>query len=153
MSKPVADERCELIMADKISQTKIRTFYDLPTTEDRINYSNEQIVRKGGRVVNRTGETRIKYGLKIITGIEDYGDKGKRVPVSSDLNSPNYNPAWKVFLRTYRADILSLLAVHVFEASVTTVDPEEEEAEAAEDAPAADAGGKEGAEDKNENPL
>ena len=153
MPRELSDELCELVLEDRISNSQITLYHDMPTTEDRIGYANEQVVRKGNKVQNRTGETRIKYALKILKGFKE-GDftKGKNQPISADPQSPLYDPAWKAIIKKYAADILELLAIRVFEVSVAYNIPEPEEPEAAEDEPAADAAGKV-TEGRDENPL
>jgi hypothetical protein len=159
MPRELSDERCELVLDDRISNSKITLYYEMPTTEDRIGYTNEQLVRRGNKVKNQTGETRIKYALKILKGFRD-GDftKGKSQPIASDPQSPHYDPAWKAIVKKYAADILELLAIRVFEVSVVFNTPEAEEPESEEDAaveaPAAEIGGAAPAkEGKEEHPL
>jgi hypothetical protein len=158
MPRELSDELCTLIFEDRISNSLLTLYHDMPTTEMRIGYANEQIVRKGNKVENRSVETRIKYALKILRGFKE-GDftKGKNQPISADPKSPLYDPAWKAIVKKYAADVLELLAIRVFEVSVVFKTPEAEEADAAEEAPAeddpaADAAGKV-TEGKDENPL
>jgi hypothetical protein len=56
----------------------------------------------------------------ILTGIKD-GDfeKGKNQPLSSDPNSPHYDPEWKSILQKHAPDIIEMLAVTVFDTSLS----------------------------------
>ena len=153
MPRQLNDKPCEVTFQDRLSTdrdgnpSKITLYYHLPTTEDRIGYANAQIVRQGNTVKNNMGEARLKYGLKILAGFKD-GDfeKDDRQPMSSDPASPNYDPGWKARIRQYASDIVSLLAIHVFDASVVTSEPDTP-AEVDSDA------AKDGVEDRDENPL
>jgi hypothetical protein len=136
MPRQLNNEPCEVTFFDRLSNSKITLFYRMPTTEERIKYSNEQIIRKDGKVKNNTGEARIKYGLAILTGFKD-GDfeKAEGQPLSSDPKSSHYDPAWKTIIKQYASDIVSLLAVHAFDASVVaqntdTDEPEDDAGEA-----------------------
>ena len=154
MPRLLNDKPCEVTFHDRLSTgkdgnpSKVTLFYHLPTTEDRIGYANAQIIRQGNTIKNNMGEARLKYGLKILTGFRDgdfEADDGR--PMSSAPASPHYDPAWKTKVRQYASDIVSLLAVHVFDASVTTSEPD---APADADPEAPDVGK---GEDRNENPL
>lgn len=124
MARQLSDRHSEITILDRLSTddagnpTEITLYYDMPTTEDRVGYANEQITRKGNQVINNLIPTRIKYGLKILRGFKEGAfcdDSGR--PISSDPGSPNYNAAWKTLVKKYAADIVQLLAVHVFENS------------------------------------
>ena len=135
MPRTLNDKPCEVTFLDRISNSKITLYYRMPTTEERIGYSNAQIIRKDGKVKNNTGEARIKYGLLVMTGFKD-GDfvTDDNKPLSSDPHSSFYNPAWKTIVKQYASDIVSLLAVHVFDASVMpqNQDPDEADGEGGE---------------------
>jgi hypothetical protein len=122
MPRLLNDKPCEVVFQDRISNSEITLYYRLPTTEERIAYANAQIIRKGNTIKNNMGEARSKYGLLILTGFKD-GDfeKEEGRPLASDPKSPHYDPAWKSYLRQFASDIVSLLAIHVFEASVVPV--------------------------------
>jgi len=142
MPRELNDSPCEVTFLDRISNSKITLYYRMPDTEERIAYANAQIIRKGGKVINNQGEARIKYGLAILTGFRDGAfAKGKDQPLSANPQSPNYDPAWKAPVKRYASDIVALLAVHVFEASVVTHTPDAEDEEEVEDR---DKGKKEG---------
>jgi len=125
MPRTLNDQPCEVTFFDRISNSKITLHYRMPTTEERIAYANEQIIRKGGKIKNNAGEARIKFGMKILTGFKD-GDfeKGENQPLSADTKSPNYDAAWKTIIKQYASDVVALLCVHVFEASVVTQTPD-----------------------------
>jgi len=123
---------------DNISNSELEVYYRAPTTEERTAFSNESIQRKRNKIIFRTSQARQKFGLKILTGIREgdfivrEGDKD--VPLGSNSNLPHYNPEWKNLMMKYAADIVELLAVHVFEAPAETLDEEAADDLIAEDA-------------------
>jgi len=127
-----------LKMWDNISNSELEIYYRAPTTEERTAFSNESIQRKRNKIFFRTSQARQKFGLKILEGIRE-GDfiikKGsKKVSLASDPKSPNYDPEWKNLMMKHAADIVELLAVHVFEAPAETLDEEAADDLIAEDA-------------------
>jgi hypothetical protein len=140
MPRQLNNDPCEVTFLDRLSNSNITLSYRMPTTEERIKYANEQIVRKDGKIKNNAGETRIKYGLTILTGFKE-GDftKGENQPISADPKSPHYDPAWKTIIKQYASDIVSMLAVHVFEASVVSSVPDADDTDGGqEDKPETD---------------
>jgi len=128
MGRTLNDENCEMTFKDKISNSNITVYYRLPESEERIAYSNALTTRSGNQIKNTVGEARRKYGTSILTGFKDGSfDRGKGRPISSDPASSHYEPAWKAFVKKYALDVIELLAVMVFEASLSNVDPENDE--------------------------
>lgn len=126
MPRRLSDEHNVLKLFDNISNCEIHFSYRNPTTEERAAYSNESIQRSRNKVLFRTVKARHKFGLKILAGIRD-GDfetrkGGKYVPISSDPESPHYDPDWKKHVMTYAADLVELLAAHVFDTPAETLD-------------------------------
>lgn len=116
---------------DAVSGTKIELAYRMPTTQEMVQYQARQVHRVGGKVVLKPFETRLNYGIKILTAIRDgdFGYDGK--PISCNPQSADYKENWKELLRESAADIITTLAVTVFEgARVDTgeirIDGEEE---------------------------
>jgi hypothetical protein len=116
MPRILSDQPCNVTFSDNISGDKITVEYRMPTSEERIKYANSQISRHGGKITSTTGETRQKYGMRILTGIADGSFvKGDGKPLSSNPQSPDYDPAWKAIVIKYASDVISQLAMHVFE--------------------------------------
>lgn len=115
---------------DNISGGKITLEYRMPTPDERVKYANEQVVRSGRKVKSASGETRQKYGLRILTGITDgqFTQEGGK-PLSSDKNSPHYNEGWKAIIAQYASDVVATLAQHVFENAVSAADTENDDDE------------------------
>lgn len=121
MPRTMDDGLNTLKIWDNISSSELEIYYRSPTTQEREAYSNKSIQRKRNKLIFRAAQTRHKYGLIILTGIRE-GDfiikkDGKKVPLSSDSKSPNYNKDWKDIMLKYASDIIEVLAAFVFESS------------------------------------
>lgn len=124
------DELNSVSFFDNISNSELKLFYRNPTTEERNQFANESIQRKRNKVIIRTAQTRRKFGEKILAGIRD-GDfvakkDGKLVGISSDPESPQYDPEWKRLVVQHAPDIVETLGVFVFDGSVETLDDYDE---------------------------
>ena len=133
MPRRLSDTPNELKIYDNLSDSGIVFYYRMPTTQERVAYSNACVFRKGKKIVNKTPEARQKYGLAILTGIRD-GDfevkkNGKWAPLSSDSGSEHYDPDWKSHVQRHASDLVELLAAQVFDASARISRNEDEEEE------------------------
>jgi hypothetical protein len=137
MPRRLSDDRNELILQDNISGGQIALYYRMPTTTERVAFANESIRRMASRIELKRGEMRLKYGAAILDGIRE-GDfevkkNGAYVAIASDPASPNFDPDWKNFVKNHAADLIEILAVHVFENAaqmVSTVPVLDEETDA-----------------------
>lgn len=102
---------------DPISDDVHELYYRAPTVKERSAYDASRFVRKGKKVINRTFETRLKFGLRILTGFKKgtFGIEGRAF--SSDASDPAYREDWKALLETNAPDIVAELGRRVFEAS------------------------------------
>ena len=121
MARREATERNVLDIHDNLSGTDIRFFFRNPTTAEMEAYNNMAVQRKRKKVKFQHAQARLKYGLRVLTGIRE-GDFERKsgnawVPLSSDQGSPNYYPEWKQWLMDNAADLVMLLGMHVFDAS------------------------------------
>jgi len=103
----------------------------MPTTAEMTGYANESIQRKRNKVVFQQPAARLKYGARILTGFRE-GDferkqDGVYRPMASDPQSEHYAPDWKEYLVEHAADLVMLLAGHVFDVSAGIEQPENEE--------------------------
>lgn len=134
MARRLGDELNEMRFQDNLSDTEIVLFFRMPTTKERIAYTNEAYRLKGRKMINRSAETRMKYGLEILGGFRDgdferkQGDDWK--PIASDSASDNYFPEWKEHVKKYASDLIEHLALRVFDMPVQI--PEEAEDQTAE---------------------
>lgn len=148
MARRLGDELNEMRFQDNLSGTEIVLLYRMPTTKERVAYTNEAYQRKGRKMINRTVETRMKYGLKILGGFRegDFEKKmpdGKWGPIASDPASSDYFPGWKEHVETYASDLVEHLALRVFDMPVQI--PEETEDQMSE------VGGQDSGEDLEKN--
>lgn len=123
MPRIFSDEPNKLTLRDNLSNSDIVLYYRQPTVKEVAAYTNNMTKRIRNKIVNRVGENRQEYGMSILTGFRE-GDflipknqngKTEKVPISSDPNSPHYDPNWKAQVQKYAADLIAALAIHVFE--------------------------------------
>jgi hypothetical protein len=129
MARRLGDELNEMRFQDNLSGSEIVLLYRMPTTKERIAYTNESFQRKGKALVNRSVETRFKYGMTILGGFRE-GDfeikQGREYqPIASDPASDNFFPGWKEHIKKYASDLVEHLAIRVFDIPVQV--PEEQE--------------------------
>jgi hypothetical protein len=137
MARRLGDELNEMRFQDNLSGSEIVLFYRMPTTKERIGYANESFRRTGKKVINRSVETRMKYGAAILKGFRE-GDfeiesKGEYAPISCDSKSEHYFPDWHAFVVNHAPDLIEYLAIRVFDIPVQLPDEDEEETETGED--------------------
>lgn len=108
-------DRNEITINDTRSGTEIKLFYRNPRTQEEVGYQAALFLRKGGKLKINAFETRMKYGMAILTGIRegDFGIDGK--PISSDIASPNYREDWKALIAAQAPDIVTTFAFAIFE--------------------------------------
>lgn len=104
-----------LKITDSISASEIELYYRNPATTEIVAYQNRMYRREGNKVKIDAANTRIDFGLKVLTGFRDgdFGIDGK--PISADPASPGYCKDWKTHLKENAGDIIMTLAMHVFE--------------------------------------
>lgn len=127
MPRVLSDAPSRVTFYDKISDTRIVLEYRMPTTEERIAYSNALVTRKGTKIKSAIGETRQKFGLKILTGFERGAfalDNGALM--ASRPDEDGFDPAWKAKVAQFAPDLIDALAITVFESSVVRDDDETE---------------------------
>lgn len=118
MPRLLNDKPCEVTFFDRISESKITLSYRLPTTEERIAYTNALFTRRGNKIENNTGAARLRSGSAILLGFRDGAFETDKGPLSSDPRSPHFDPDWKKTVRQYAPDVIEMLATHAFESSL-----------------------------------
>lgn len=100
---------------DGISGTVHEMHYRPPTNAEIASYQSGLFERKGRKLKNRVHETRVKYGLKILTGFKkgSLGINGK--PFSCDPEDPDYRADWKELLSQGAPMIIAAVAQAAFE--------------------------------------
>lgn len=131
MARRLGEQDNEMRFQDNLSGSEIVLFYRMPTTRERVGYTNESFQRKGNKVINRSVQARLKFGFEILTGFRD-GDfeiqtkGGEWEPISSDPDSKHHYPDWKGHVKKYASDLVEHLAIRVFDIPVQTPVPDEE---------------------------
>jgi len=112
-----ASERNKLTITDAIGGGDIELYYRNPTTEECVQFQSESVRKVGGKIRYHFAETRIKYGLRVLTGFRhgDFIYDGK--PLSSDPSSADYREDWKALLKETAADIVIAVGFAVFEST------------------------------------
>ncbi len=133
MARVLGAQQNTLRLWDNISDSELELHYRTPTTSERQGYANMVVQRHRNKVRYRQAEARLKYGLLILTGFRE-GDfarikDGRPVPISADPASEHYVQDWKAHLERDAADVVMLLAAHVFDASTEIAAAEEEDGE------------------------
>lgn len=120
MPRELSDKTCEVTFYDRISDSQITLLYRMPSTEERVKYSNALVTRRLNKIESSIGEARIKGGANILLGFREgaFSMPGKGV-ISSDPGAANYDPDWKANVRKYASDVLEMLAAHVFESALS----------------------------------
>ena len=90
-------------------------YYRQPTVKERNAYEASRFVRRKNKLINKSFETRLKFGLRILTGFKKgtFGINGK--PFSSDPQDGDYREDWKALLQKGAPEIVAKLGQKVFE--------------------------------------
>ena len=107
----------EIIVFDQIAGGDIVFYYRLPTYTERIKYANKLYQQIEG-VVQIVPETRVEFGLLIITGFNsDLWEDENGNKIITDPEDENYNKDWKNFLEISAPEVVAQIAQHIFENS------------------------------------
>ncbi|MCL4503093.1 MAG: hypothetical protein M1438_14770 [Deltaproteobacteria bacterium] len=114
MARILGEEPQELQVQDPVSGSVITLYYRRPTSEERLAYQLSAYRFEGGERRFCLGETRLKFGLEILTGFSE-GDfqimeEGRTVPLD-----PSRHPDWRERLAEHAPDLVAYLAQQIFE--------------------------------------
>jgi hypothetical protein len=114
MARLLSEERHALAVQDPVSGSVITLYFRRPTSEERVAYQMSAFRLEGGERRFCLGETRLQFGLEILTGF-GAGDflvleEGRPVPLD-----PARHPDWKEQVAAHAPDLVSYLAQQVFE--------------------------------------
>ena len=125
MARLLGEQRHVLAIQDPVSGSVINLHYRRPTSEERVAYQLSAFRLENGERRFCLGETRLKFGLEILTGF-GAGDfviteEDREIPLD-----PARHPDWKERLTVEAPDLVSYLAQQVFEGmrAVTPREPE-----------------------------
>jgi hypothetical protein len=114
MGRILGEERQELAVQDPVSGTRITLYYRLPTSEERVAYQMSAYRIEGGQRRFCLGETRLRFGLEILTGFGPGHFLVQENGMTAALD-PEKHPDWKARLAEHAPDLVSYLAQQVFE--------------------------------------
>ena len=99
---------------DPVSGSVITLYYRRPTSEERVAYQLSAFRIEEGERRFCLGETRLKFGLEILTGF-GAGDFQVREAEAETPLDPARHPDWKARLAEHAPDLVAYLAQQVFE--------------------------------------
>ncbi len=114
IARILGEEKHILKVQDPVSGTVISLRYRRPTSEERVAYQMSAFRLEGGERRFCLGETRLKFGLEILTGFGE-GDFQIREDDGAVPLEPDRHPDWKERLAVEAPDLVSYLAQQVFE--------------------------------------
>ena len=114
MARILGEERQALRIQDPVSGSVITLYYRRPTSEERVAYQLSAFRIEGGERRFCLGETRLKFGLEILTGFGE-GDFQVREEDREVSLDPARHPDWQALLAEHAPDLVSYLAQQVFE--------------------------------------
>jgi hypothetical protein len=114
MARVLGEERHTLSVQDPLSGSVIRLYYRRPTSEERVAYQLSAYRLEGGERRFCLGETRLKFGLEILSGFGE-GDFLIQTDGRGESLDPSRHPDWKAQLAEHAPDLVSYLAQQVFE--------------------------------------
>jgi hypothetical protein len=119
----------KLMIQDNVSGDEVGFFYRMPTTAERQGYASMAVQRVGKKIKMNQAGARLKYGLAVITDVvpgsfERRDEHGQWVELTREYEG------WKEWLKEHAADLVELLAAHVYEASCELIDSDEDEGDA-----------------------
>ncbi len=114
MPRKLGEESQTMRVRDPISGSIITLYYRIPTSAERLAYQTSAFRIDDGGPRLRLAETRLTFGLAILTGfvpgdftLESNGEEG---PLEVDAEG-----RWKEVLRCHAPDLMSFLGQQVFE--------------------------------------
>ncbi len=114
MARILGEPRHTLAIQDPVSGSVITLIYRRPTSEERVAYQVSAFRLQGGERRFCLGETRLKFGLEILTGF-GAGDFLITAAEGETPLDPERHPDWKARLAEEAPDLVSYLAQQVFE--------------------------------------
>jgi hypothetical protein len=114
MARILGEPHQTLAIQDPISGSVVTFTYRRPTSEERVAYQLAAFRLEGGERRFCLGETRLKFGLEILTGFEP----GDFIITAEEGDTPldaARHPDWKERLAQDAPDLVSYLAQQVFE--------------------------------------
>ena len=113
--KAVNHNRIHIV--DAVSGATVEFIYRMPTAAERVAFERTAHQWKKNKFVDNAAEARLEYGMIILVGFKDGNFSVEGQPISSDHNSEHYYPEWKTLVRDAASDLVSAMAMAVFQGS------------------------------------
>ncbi|MHB8067440.1 MAG: hypothetical protein ACYDIC_06025 [Desulfobaccales bacterium] len=114
MPRILGDGTHSLLVHDPVSGSEVTLYYRRPTSEERVAYQLSAFRLEGGQRRFCLGETRLKFGLEILTGFAA-GDFLVTADGEEVALDPERHPDWQERLQEHAPDLVSYLAQQIFE--------------------------------------
>jgi hypothetical protein len=114
MARLLGEQRHVLAIQDPVSGSVINLYYRRPTSEERVAYQLSAFRLENGERRFCLGETRLKFGLEILTGF-GAGDFVITAEGKETFLDPARHSDWKERLAVEAPDLVSYMAQQVFE--------------------------------------
>lgn len=90
-------------------------YYRRPTSTEHAAYAASAAQRRGGKIINRMIETRLKFGARVLTGFQKgtFGFQGQAI--ASEPEDQDFYPDWKNLLVKAVPDIVAAIGREAFE--------------------------------------
>ena len=113
--RDVATKHNVLEVQDGMSGDIHEMFYRPPTNKERAAYQAALFKRQGKKVIDRSFETRLRFGKRICTGFTKGTFAADGKPFASDANDADCRKDWKVLIGKGAPEVLTAMAFQVFE--------------------------------------
>jgi hypothetical protein len=134
MARRESSKKNLLLLQDNLSDSTLGLYYRTPTTKERQAYINNRSKRLGKKFVDNSAANRVDSGKRILTGLRE-GDFERAVgddqyqPIATEPGHKDFYEDWPNWMEEHCSDVLTMLAIRVFELSVTPGSEEETEVE------------------------
>lgn len=124
MARRESSKKNLLLLQDNLSDSTLGLYYRTPTTKERQAYINKRSIRQGKKYIDNSAANRVEFGKRILTGLRE-GDFERSVgedqyqPISTVSGHKDYYEDWPNWMEENCSDVLTMLAIRVFEMSVT----------------------------------
>ena len=112
-----AIEKNTIRITDAVSGETVERYYRMPAATERVAFERAAHQWKKNTFVDNAAEARLEFGMKILTGFKEGAFSVDGTPISSDQNSDRYHPEWKSLVRDSASDLVSAMAMAVFQGS------------------------------------
>ncbi|GEM_PF-3538913 len=103
------------LMIVEIGGSKVGVFYRSPTPSEYVAYHRDKLKLRGGKLESRLTETNLKFGMKVITGVQEgdieYRENGEWKALDTTLMP---EAEWKAIVEREFFDLVDFVGSKVF---------------------------------------